>query len=165
MLYTAFYSRVNSTTKVVSWSVGTKVTLLASDATTGSMSNLTGSSENTTIIVVFACLLVLMLIVIAIMAYKIRSLTIANATVQNSTSLSKKGDNIAGPSGQIQVSSDGYVEYKVEQDENSTYQGIGKTPADTQQYSAAGNTVYVNDSVIGFNKRKNGDEYEYVKSK
>ncbi|XP_072046416.1 uncharacterized protein [Amphiura filiformis] len=169
MLYIAVYSYINSTTKVVSWSMGTNVALPVSDPTSGSKTNLsTGSGANTTMIAVFACLLVLMLIVIAIMAYKIRSLANANTALQNSkttsTSLSKKGVNIAGPSGQIQVSSDGYVEYKVEQDENSTYQGIGKTADDTQPSNAAGNAVYVNDSVIGVNKRNNSDEYEYVKS-
>ncbi|XP_072041265.1 receptor-type tyrosine-protein phosphatase delta-like [Amphiura filiformis] len=166
-VYIAYYSRINDTRRVVSWSEGTEVTLASLSAR--SQSNPTeGPGAHMILTAVFVCVIALMAIVIVLLVLKMRSNCRAK---NNSKKKSHVPSNIitgVSSSAQIQMSSGGYVKYKPEE-RDTTYQdmkvhpdedeaiyqdiGGGLSHADeTQEQPATESAVYDNESVVRCNE-------------
>ncbi|XP_072041905.1 uncharacterized protein [Amphiura filiformis] len=129
-LYTAYYSRVNKTSYVVSWSEGTEVTLTSLSATSQAKSTPEDSGVNTVTIAVFTCVIVLMAIVIVVLVLKMRSNYKEMNNLKQNHASSNAMTGVAS-SDQIKMSSDGYVKYKVEGRE-TTYQDVESQPDDQE---------------------------------
>ncbi|XP_072042257.1 receptor-type tyrosine-protein phosphatase U-like [Amphiura filiformis] len=99
-LYTAFASRINDSYALKSWSEGTSVTLPISES---SLSK--GANTNTVIVIISVSVVVVIAIVIVGLVIKMRLQKKTPETTTKSPSQDKHGGDIAGSSGQIQLSS------------------------------------------------------------
>ncbi|XP_072041260.1 putative receptor-type tyrosine-protein phosphatase mosPTP-1 [Amphiura filiformis] len=178
IVYIAYYSRINDTSHVVSWSEGTEVTLPSLSAKSYPKPTPAGSAANIIMAGVFVCVVVLMAIVIVVLVFRLRS-----RSNNKETNDSKKGNRASAiamtgvaSGGQIQMSTDGYVKYEPEKrattyqdlkfhpdDEEATYQDISSelSPTDeTHGHADSVNAAYDDESAIRCNERDANLEYE-----